>query len=66
MPEQFVMRLYVAVSLPRIHGALHTIADPLLTIVYTNVTAIMTNYILDNCDVTSMGLIIYQVKACID
>ncbi|RAL75738.1 hypothetical protein CSC35_4297 [Enterobacter hormaechei] len=45
---------------------MHKIADPLLTIVYTNVTAIMTNYILDNCDVTSMGLIIYPVKACID
>ncbi|WP_324292037.1 hypothetical protein [Enterobacter mori] len=66
MPEQFVMRLYVAVSLSWIQGALYKIADPLLTIVYANVPAIVTHYILDNGYVTGMRLIVYQAESSVD
>ena len=66
MPEQFVMWLYVVVSLPWVHGALNKIADPLLTIVYANVPAIMTNNILNNCDVACMGLIVYKAESSVN
>jgi hypothetical protein len=45
MPEQLVMRLYVSVSLSWIKRALYKIADPLLTIVYANVAAIVAHNI---------------------
>lgn len=66
MPEQFVMWLYVAVSLPWVHGALNKIAVPLLTIVYANVPAIVTHNILDNGYVTSMRLIVYKAESSIN
>ena len=66
MPEQLVMRLYVSVSLSWIQRALYKIADPLLTIVYANVAAIVAHNILDNGYVTGMRLIVYQAESSID
>jgi hypothetical protein len=66
MPEQLVMRLYVSVSLSWIQRALYKIADPLLTIVYANVAAIVAHNILDNGYVTSMRVIVYQAESSID
>ncbi|MEZ0531747.1 hypothetical protein [Enterobacter sp. KB-221C9] len=43
MPEQFVMGLYISVSLSGIQSALYKIAYPLLTIVDANVAAIVTH-----------------------
>ena len=66
MPEEFVMGLYVSVSLSWVHGALYKIADPLLTIVDAHVSAIVTHNVLDNGYITSMRLIIYQAEASVD
>ncbi|ELE9690018.1 MULTISPECIES: hypothetical protein [Enterobacter] len=45
--------------MPWIQGALYEIANPLLTIVYANVPAIVTNNILNNGYVSGVGLIIH-------
>ncbi|CAM8288352.1 hypothetical protein ENASMM123B_04790 [Enterobacter asburiae] len=66
MPEQFVMRLYVSVGRSWIQRALYKIANPLLTIVYANVPAIVARNILDNGYVTGMRLIVYQAESSID
>jgi hypothetical protein len=60
------MRLYVSVSLSWIQRALYKIADPLLTIVYANVAAIVAHNILDNGYVTGMRLIVYQAESSVD
>ncbi|NIH90135.1 hypothetical protein FHW31_001500 [Enterobacter asburiae] len=66
MPEQFVVGLYVSVSLSGIQSALYKIAYPLLTIVDANVPAIVTHNILDNGYVTGMRMIVYQAESSID
>jgi hypothetical protein len=45
---------------------LYKIANPLLTIVYANVPAIVARNILDNGYVTGMRLIVYQAESSID
>lgn len=60
------MWLYVPISLPRIHCALHEITDPPLAIVYADMTAIMSNNILYNRYITDVGLVIYEAKSSID
>ncbi|MGG1928833.1 hypothetical protein [Enterobacter soli] len=66
MPEKFVVWVYIAVSLARIHCALYKITDPMLTIIYANVPAIVTRNILDNRNITRMRLIVDQAEACVN
>ncbi|OAT36370.1 hypothetical protein M987_03409 [Enterobacter soli ATCC BAA-2102] len=45
---------------------MYKITDPMLTIIYANVPAIVTRNILDNRNITRMRLIVDQAEACVN